>query len=635
MRRLIFIGLALAALAVAVPSSSTFAAGGGPPPAGVTGLALDSSVQLAWQPVSGASGYTVYRGTSSSAITTLLTSAGGVAATSFTDSTAANATAYYYAVRSVIGGVESPNSLTMQATPRLSACSAGNPVVLENCYPGSSNWNVSNTASIAAGGIEGYATATSVNKGSSIDLKVNAAAGASFRMEIYRMGYYGGAQARLISTLPSVPAVSQPACVGNATTGLLDCSNWSVSATITTTSSWTSGVYMVHLVRLDTGTDNQVMFVVRDDARSSSLVYGVAFATYQSYNNYGGKSLYTFNSTGNTTVSGTARAVKVSYDRPFEQPRSGLRDWFTRNESAMVSWIEQQGDDVSYISNTDLDQTAGLALNHRAYMSPAHDEYFSTGMRTALENARNAGVNLFFGGSNAIYWHIRFENSPVSGGANRVQVCYKTTESGGPDPSGIPTGSWRDPAGSNQPENALIGQMYIGDNDNVYFPLTVSATEGSDRIYRYTPLASQPPGTSTSIGSNLIGWEWDARVANGSEPAGVKTLATSSVNGEILQGNGTYLQSQSASTTMTKYTAPSGAIVFSTGTNHWDRGLALRLDGVGEPDIRIQQVTTNILEDMGVVSQTPRRTSRSTTQATFPLLRPASRPVRRRAIRSR
>jgi hypothetical protein len=605
MRRLILIGLALGALALAVPSSSTFAGTGGPAPAGVTGIALDSSVQLAWQPVSGASGYTVYRGATPSSITTLLTPAGGVAATTFTDTTTSNGSTYYYAVRSVTGGVESGNSLLVQATPRLRACTAGNPVVLENCFPGASGWDVSNTATIAAGGIEGYASATSINKGGSIDLKVNSAAGSSFRMDIYRMGYYGGSEARLISTVPSVPAVSQPACVSDSTTGLLDCSNWSVTTTITTTSSWTSGVYMVHLVRLDTGTDNQIMFVVRDDARASDLLYGVAMATYQSYNNYGGKSLYTFNSQGSTTVSGTARAVKVSYDRPFEQPRSGLRDWFTRNESAMVSWLEQQGDDVSYISDTDLDQNGALALNHHAYMSPAHDEYFSSGMRTALENARNAGVSLFFSGSNAIYWHIRFENSPVSGGTNRVQVCYKTTESGGPDPSGIPTSAWRDPSGTNKPENALIGQMYIGDNDNVYFPLRVSASEGSDRIYRYTPLASQAPGTSTTIGSNLVGWEWDARAANGLEPAGVKTLATSPVTGELLQSNGTYVQGQPASTTMTKYTAASGALVFATGTNYWDRGLALRPDGVGEPDVRIQQVTTNVLEDMKVVPATP------------------------------
>jgi hypothetical protein len=604
MRRLILVGLTLAALTVVLPSSSSFAVNGGPPPLGVTGLALSSSVQLAWQPVSGASAYNVYRGATPSSITNLLTS-GGVTSTAFTDATANNGTAYYYAVRSIVGGVESTNSLTTLATPRQRTCSTGNAVVLENCFPGSNNWDVTNPAIVDAGGIEGYASATSINRGGSIDLKVNAADGTSFRMEVYRMGYYGGAEARLISTVPSVSAVRQPSCVNDSTTGLIDCSNWSVSATITTTSSWTSGVYMVRLVRLDTGTDNQVIFAVRDDGRASDLLYGVAFSNYQSYNNYGGKSLYTFNSGGNVTVSGTPRAVKVSYDRPFEQPRSGQRDWFTRNEAAMVAWLEQEGYDVSYISNTDLDQNGSLALGHHAYMSGAHDEYFSSGMRTALENARSAGVNLFFSGSNADYWRIRFENSPVSGGSNRVQVCYKSTESGGADPSGTPTGTWRDPAGANKPENALVGEMYVGDNDGTYFPLVVSAAQGGDRIYRFTPLASQPVGTSTSIGSTLVGWEWDARVSNGFEPAGMKTLATSPVTGNLIQGNGAFQTPGTASVMVTKYTAASGALVFATGTNHWSRGLANRPDGVGEPDLRIQQITTNVLEDMGVAPQTP------------------------------
>src|SRR4029077_13318491 len=56
---------------------------------------------------------------------------------------------------------------------------------------------------------------------------------------------------------------------------------------------------------------------------------------------------------------------------------------------------------------------------------------------------------------------------------------------------------------------------------------------------------------------------------------------------------------------ITKYVAPSGALVFNTGTNHWNRGLAPNAVGVGEPDSRIQQVTTNALADMGATPTTP------------------------------
>jgi hypothetical protein len=575
-----------------------------PAPTGPTGVAASSDVDLAWQSVSGASGYTVYRGTSPGSITTRLTAVGGVAGTTYSDTTAANGTTYYYAVTAVASGVESSPSLTVQSTPRARSCSIGNPVVLENCYPGASNWNVSNTSPMP-GGIEGFATATSINKGQSVALKINSAAATTVNIEIYRSGYYGGAGARLFSIIRSVPGVSQPACTNDSNTGLLDCSNWSTSATLTTSASWPSGVYLLRIVRSDNSTDNQILLVVRDDSSHSDLLYGTAMSTFQSYNNYGGKSLYDFNSFNGNTISGGPRAVKVSYDRPFEQPRSGVQDWYTRSEAATVSWLEQQGYDVSYVSNTDLDSSPGQVLNHKAYISPAHDEYFSSGMRNALKQARDSRVNLFFSGSNEVYWRIRFEASPVSGAAGRVQVCYKTVQSGPADPVSS-TSTWRDPNGPNQPENALTGEMYVGDNDFAFFPMTVSAAQGTDPVWRYTPLASQPSGTSTTFGSSLVGWEWDARKSNGSEPAGVKTVAASSVNGELVQNNGaSYAQNQSATALIVKYTAPSGALVVTTGTNHWNRGLALNAFGVGEPDTSIQQATTNILADMGALPATP------------------------------
>jgi hypothetical protein len=587
-------------LAAATPSAATPAA-----PIGVTGIALSASVGLAWQAVPGVDGYTVYRGTSATAITTRLTAATGITVTSYTDTTAVNGTTYYYVVRSISGGVESANSLTVQSKPVSRACSTGNAVVLENCYPGNTGWKVVDPEAISGGGIEGFATSQSINKGDSVNLKVNADDGATFRIEIYRTGYYGGLGSRLFSVIRDVPAVRQPGCQTSDTTGLLDCSNWSTSATITTTSAWPSGVYLLRLVRTDTNTDFHVLLVVRDDSRAANLLYGVSFSTFEAYNNYGGKSLYDFNSTGANTVAGTPRAVKVSFDRPFEQSRNGLRDWYPEDEFASVYWLEESGYDVQYISNTDLETQPSLALGHKAYLSPAHDEYWSGGMRTAVTAARDAGVNLFFSGSNEVYWKIRYENGP-NGGTNRVQVCYKTIQGGAADPV-TPTTTWRDPSGPNQPENALSGEMYIGDNDLTYFPLVVSASQGTDRIYRDTALSAQAPGTSTTLGQNLVGWEWDARVNNGFEPAGVKTLSGSPVTGELIQGNGASLTPLTATATasMVKYTAPSGALVVATGTNHWNRGLALNADGVGEPLVTIQQITTNILEDMGVVPQTP------------------------------
>jgi hypothetical protein len=151
---------------------------GGTPPAGLTGFALDGRAELAWQPVAGATGYDVYRGSSPTTIATLMTP-GGVTGTSFLDTSAANATTYYYTVRSVVSGSESGDSQIAQVKPVARGCSTGNPIALENCYPGSTDWVLASTPTVAAGGIEGFATATSINRGESIGLRVNTAGGVS------------------------------------------------------------------------------------------------------------------------------------------------------------------------------------------------------------------------------------------------------------------------------------------------------------------------------------------------------------------------------------------------------------------------------------------------------------------------
>jgi Concanavalin A-like lectin/glucanases superfamily/Malectin domain/Domain of unknown function (DUF1929)/Bacterial Ig domain/Bacterial Ig-like domain len=574
-------------------------------PTGVTGIALDGRVELAWQPVSGADHYSVYRGTSPGAITTLVTPAGGVTATSFVDTTAANGTAYYYVARAIAAGTESTSSVTVQSIPVPRACSTGNAVVLENCYPGTTSWKLTSTPTVAAGGIEGFASAQSINHGESVDLKVNTTAGAAYNAYVYRTGYYGGSGARLYSTLIGLQGTAQPACSSAAnTTGLYDCANWSVSATITTTASWPSGVYLVRLVRTSNNAENHILVVVRDDSRPSDVLFGVPFSTYEAYNPYGGKSLYPFNSSGATTVAGNQEAVKVSFDRPFEYARiGGTHDWYTRSDYPFVFWLERNGYDVAYQSDTDMELNGARVKNHKAYILGAHDEYYSAAMRTALEQARDAGTSLFDTGANAVYWKIRFENGPT-GGQNRVEVCYKTTATGAQDPGGI-TSTWRDPAGANKPENGLLGVMYVGDNSTNFFPFTVRAADGTDSVYRKTSLQNQAPGTSTSIGTSVVGWEWDARVANGAEPAGTKTLSATPVSGNLIQNNGANTTTGTTTSNAAKYTAASGALVFATGTNQWVLGLGLNAESVGEPDFRIQQTTMNVLEDMGAAAATP------------------------------
>jgi hypothetical protein len=86
------------------------------PPTGLTASPGNNQVALSWNASSGATSYNVKRGTASGGPYTTI--APGVAATSYTDTTAANGTTYYYVVSAVNASGESANSSEVSAMPQ-------------------------------------------------------------------------------------------------------------------------------------------------------------------------------------------------------------------------------------------------------------------------------------------------------------------------------------------------------------------------------------------------------------------------------------------------------------------------------------------------------------------------------------
>jgi hypothetical protein len=76
-----------------------------------------------------------------------------------------------------------------------------NPVVTENALAGTiDNWDVTGAGDST---IQGFATDISVNTGATVTFKVKTTA-TDYKIDIYRLGYYGGAGARKVATvLPS------------------------------------------------------------------------------------------------------------------------------------------------------------------------------------------------------------------------------------------------------------------------------------------------------------------------------------------------------------------------------------------------------------------------------------------------
>src|SRR6476661_8617539 len=97
-----------------------------------------------------------------------------------------------------------------------------NQIVVENQLPGApqSVWGV-----VGAGDptLQGFATDISVDHGQSVDFKINDSTSAPYHVDIYRMGYYGGMGARLVTTIPSTSVVRQvqPVPLTDFATGLV------------------------------------------------------------------------------------------------------------------------------------------------------------------------------------------------------------------------------------------------------------------------------------------------------------------------------------------------------------------------------------------------------------------------------
>ena len=185
----------------------------------------------------------------------------------------------------------------------LTATLHANIITDENARPGTDRWQLrsSPSADVAA-----YASATSVAPGETIRFFVSIA-DPKFQIEIFRMGWYGGLGGRRMTDVVERAGGTQPMPTPD-TDGMIHC-QWSESYALAIPSGWVSGVYLAKITGKPSEKQNYVIFVVRDE-RAADLLFQCSVTTYQAYNNWGGKSLYAFNSTGTP-------ARKVSFDRPY------------------------------------------------------------------------------------------------------------------------------------------------------------------------------------------------------------------------------------------------------------------------------------------------------------------------------
>ena len=451
---------------------------------------------------------------------------------------------------------------------------AQNIIATENTHLGSDSWKIP-PGKEATTQIQAYASATSVAPGQDLRFYVSTQHDAiPYWIDIFRLGWYQGYGGRLMDTFSPQVGHSQgyydianhrlvncSLCYIDKNTGLIE-ARWQPSYTFTIPSNWVTGIYLAKFT-VSTGQQTYAPFDVTGNS-SSRYVAVTPDTTYQAYNDWGGTSLYDVDNGIAGETDSHARAVKVSFERPYTQNDGASQVLIF--EADAIHWLERQGYDLSYISNVDLQQHPNILLQHHAYLSLGHDEYWTKEMRDAVENARNFGVGLAFLGANASYWQMRFEPDSTGSLPDKTVVCYKVLSSQndlyldpiyGKDNTRLTT-QWRDPALA-RPENALIGIMYSDlTHKQAGFPWSLSYNAQSPLLKDTNLQAGQ------SYGCGLVGYEWDRLFSNGATPAGLQVIGQSATKND---------SNISDFSNTTYYIASSGAMVFATGSIYWTAAL--------------------------------------------------------------
>ncbi|MEV6573975.1 N,N-dimethylformamidase beta subunit family domain-containing protein [Streptomyces sp. NPDC051577] len=442
-------------------------------------------------------------------------------------------------------------------------------VKAENARPGNADWHVNKAGSARA--IEGFADKVSVLPGESFGLHVSTTA-LRFTVSAYRMGWYGGARARLVWRSQALPGVRQPEHTVDAGTRMVR-TRWSRTITVDT-EGWPEGCY---LLRLDAqGGEGQrfVPLTVRSASTKGRTVIVNAVATWQAYNRWGGYGSYDGPSGGYAS-----RSLAVTFDRPYEyDDGAGL---FLVYEAPLIALAERLGISPAYTTTTDVARERRLLEGAASVVSLGHDEYWSPEQRAHVTAARDAGTNIAILGANCCYRRIRLEPSDL--GPDRTVVCYKSSYAQDPGfKRGHPATVDFRSAPAADPESSLLGVIYDG------YPV--------DAPYVVThPGHWLFEGTGVKAGdrfAHLVGVEYDKVDTGFPTPRPIEIVAHSPV---VCEGRPSHQDTA-------YYTVASGAGVFATGTMRWVEALDAKGDGRGggnhDLDARSGALTTRVTENV-------------------------------------
>jgi hypothetical protein len=333
-----------------------------------------------------------------------------------------------------------------------------------------------------------------------------------------------GAREDVVWSATGVPAELQETPVDAAQTGC----GWLAVATLPI-GDWRSGY---HRVTVTSGAERADAYLVVRSSPSgprSPILLVLSTCTWNAYNDWGGPSLYT----GGTQVSfdrPLARGFLVkpephgrkAQDVPDREalgyfrwaeplglsPWSGGAGWWSY-ERQFVRWAEANGFELDVACGPDLETVPGLLEGVRCFLSVGHDEYWTWGMRDALDAHTAAGGNAAIFSGNTCYWQVRISDDRTI----MTGFKYRADEDPvvGTDDERYLSGAWVDRR-IGRPEVSSIGLTFTRGGYSRY-GLGVPRASGAYTVWRPDHWAFDGTGLAygdaLGLSDAIVGYEVD------------------------------------------------------------------------------------------------------------------------------
>lgn len=459
-----------------------------------------------------------------------------------------------------------------------------NRIIAENNNPGTTSWLIKvpekhceypDHQYCRRPAVEAFCSQASYFAGDTLNIFVSTDPASSYTIDVYRMGYYGGKGGRLMKSIEAKQGKPQPVPSAGQN-NLVEC-KWDTAYSMTIPEDWISGVYLGKLTTQDSS-QSYIVFIVKDK-RPSDILFQCSDMTWQAYNRWPyWHSMYDEGQKPWVNTNG----ARISFDRPYGlyinalpmdfAPLSNGSGEFLLWELPLAFWLEKEGYDVSYISNTDTHADREGLLRGKAFLSVGHDEYWTLDMVDNVKNARDEGVNVLFLSGNSVDGVVYLDKS-WDGRPNRITGRMPQREL--PD------------------EEELMGSTSygVGYGDIVW--------QNTDHwMFEGTGIKDG------DISRELIGWEYHGYP--------LKKDSTLVVLGSGKIKPNKFADENPEDHAVTIYTAPKGNFVFNAGTCIWNLplstppGFQTPVNNQGEDgksvlayvkdDEKIKRITKNLLD---------------------------------------